>query len=274
MRPTRDAGFTLVELLVAITVGTIVIAVLGQAVAIGLKTTTSTATTLVDAVHSRALTSGLLTDVGSAQQVRTTAAPPCGANPPPVGTVLWTQDPDGDVAVYTVTDIPADPVAHTVAFSQLRRQTCTDDPVQLASWAQPDAPAMPRVVKVLCDGRPDCGGIKHLAAPDDLSASATQVKLDDVAGFPDPDNGTDPVAPYTITVGTEAMTVVDADLATHTLKVSRPSGETHAVGDAVTYTPANVAITVPRADSAACDAPTACGPDDDPYTLTVSPSSS
>lgn len=278
MRPAPDAGFTLVELLVALTIGSIIVFVLGQAVAIGLKTTTATATTLVDAVHSRALTSDLLTDVGGAQRVGTTAAP-CGASPAPAGTVLWTQAPDGGVEVYTVTDVAADPVQHTAAFGQLLRQTCTGQPTQLASWAQPAAPAPPRVVKVLCDERRNCGGVAHLAAG--LDAATTHVALDDVAAFADPRGGSDPLRPYEIAVGTETMTVTKVDPATGTLAgtltVSRPSGEPHAggpSGDVVTYLPANVSIAVPRADSAACDAPSPCGPDDDPYTLTVSPSAS
>jgi prepilin-type N-terminal cleavage/methylation domain-containing protein len=274
MRPASDAGFTLVELLVALTIGTIVVGVLGQAVAIGLKTTTSTATTLVDAVHSRALTSDLLTDIGSAKLVGTsTTAPPCGANPAPAGTVLWTQDPDDNVEYYAVTDIPADPAQNTPAFSQLKRGACTGAPVQLASWVQAVAPAPPRAVTVECEGRPECGGVKHLTEA--LTAASPEVKLDDIVGFPDPNDDVHAVQPYKIIVGDESMTVIDRTAST--LKVSRPSGEEHSSfgpnGDGVTYLPANVSITVPRADSAACDT-SPCAIDADPYTLTVSPGAS
>lgn len=275
MTPSREAGFTLVELLVAIALASIIAGVLGEAVAIGLKTTTATATTFADASNTRALTSHLLIDVQGAELIGTSAPPASICATAPADTVLWTRSPDpgGTVALYGVTRTPADAAARTAAFSQLVREPCGGQPVTLAAWpGDTDSPT------IACDGRPQCGGETPLLAS--LTAAATQFDLagDATSAFPNP-NATGSPVPYEITVGNEAMSVTKlepttppATPPTSTLTVSRPSGVSHAAGEIVAYTPASVSIRVPRAASAVC-AHTPCDASDD-FNLTIATGSS
>lgn len=270
MTGAREDGFTLVELIVSISIGAIIIAGLAQALTIGLRTTAATATTLVDAGDARALAARLHADVKGADLLggEATAAPACDPPAPASTLVLWTRAA-GATAAYFVTRVAADAASGTPAHSRLSRRTCPGgSPLGFARWS--GVAAAPRV---LCDGRPQCGGERPLQEP--LTAAATQIRLPaDATELPD----VGPDAPaYEVTVGSgaaaERMTVraVARDADATTLTVTRPAGIAHpmiapgpaAEPVAVRYKPAIVDVRVPRPDSADCDDPGACDADDD-----------
>ena len=231
-RPSTEAGFTLVELLVAIVILSIVVGGLGQALVVGLKTTSATATTLVDVTDAGVLSSRLMTDVKGAQSLGATGGPACappGPAPAPAR-VLWTQA-EGETAAYVVKHIPADPGTGTRARSELRRLRCAPgastpvpaEGIVLARW-----PGVSEEPLIGCDGRQRSGGQTTLAAP--LTATDKSVALLDSTGFPASDQ------PYDIVVDGETMSVTGGfGTSTLTLTARGPAAAAHAAGAVVTW---------------------------------------
>lgn len=80
MRARRDDGFTLVELMVAVTILTVVIGVIGAAVVVTFRTTDEANGRLARAHDVQISTSAFASDVQSADTVLAgSGAPPCGA---------------------------------------------------------------------------------------------------------------------------------------------------------------------------------------------------
>src|SRR3954468_24647715 len=81
----REAGFTLVELLIGIAIAGFLIAVIGSAMVVGLKTTDATTQRLSESHDAQVTSAYLANDVQSAASV---SMSPSNANCPSVGSKL------------------------------------------------------------------------------------------------------------------------------------------------------------------------------------------
>ncbi|MDP2709782.1 MAG: prepilin-type N-terminal cleavage/methylation domain-containing protein [Solirubrobacteraceae bacterium] len=275
MSRTREAGFTLPELLIAVTLLAIVIGVLSQAVIVGLKTTAATATTLIGVADSRVLSSHLQTDVKQADTLGTTGGPPCSSTAPELASatrVLWTlgdvsQDGTRVVAAYFVVRVPADPGEGTSARSELRRLACsldgdgaatpTESPgIVVASW-----PGLADDPVIACDDRPRPPGGRTVLA-EAIAADATIVEV--AGSIRLPESG-----PYTLFVGDEPMEVT-AGFGTDELTVTRTTPEVgHAGGTPVTWGPLLAAASDESETTLTIANPGGLPAADEPYTIFV-----
>jgi prepilin-type N-terminal cleavage/methylation domain-containing protein len=87
-----DRGFTLVELLIGMAIGTILIGAVGAALVIGLRITEEAGQQVSEAAWAQIVGSWFLTDVHSAEQVG--VEPTCDFPGSLVESFAWTADPD------------------------------------------------------------------------------------------------------------------------------------------------------------------------------------
>jgi prepilin-type N-terminal cleavage/methylation domain-containing protein len=125
-----DEGFTLIEMLVALTIIGIVGVVFGLAAVDGFRTTSQSTAALADSANRETLTSRLIDDVESATTLtKLPATTPCTLSVP--DPLLLAQLPDESVVYYQATSADG-------TSGQLWRVTCaggtTATPNEMASW--------------------------------------------------------------------------------------------------------------------------------------------
>ena len=209
-RPARrdaDAGFTLAELIIVISILGVLGAVLGAVATQGIKLTTSTGRSLNNSVARTLVAAKLLDDIRGAATMGTSAtgAPRCGD--PSAGTtrVLWTASPDADglpvIAAYDVVAGTAD------GTDSLVRVTCAPAPGTALAMATP-----------------------LLADPAD-----TQIDLAPGSTLPPP--------PFNLIVGDEVVRVTLVTAAVK-LTVARTLPAAHAAGDPVRLQTSNQGLPI------------------------------
>lgn len=117
---TRDEGFTLIELLITITMLGIVIVALGQSIVLGLKTTDTTNSRLVETHDAQIAAVYFPPDAASASSVRrdvVTCAEATAAGETPVAYLKWTESGVAKVASYFVKTVGSE--------KQLIRRKCS-----------------------------------------------------------------------------------------------------------------------------------------------------
>jgi prepilin-type N-terminal cleavage/methylation domain-containing protein len=222
----REAGFTLIEMLIVLTLIGIVGVVFANAAGQSIAVTTSTAKSLTDSAARFILSTRLSDDIRSAAAVGTTGGPGCAA---PTGStlVLWTDRADHTGAAYFVrTGTPA-------VANELLRESCTagvpGPAATLAQWTGAST------VTVTCEGQPVCGAVTTLAAA--ITPADTTVALTAAAGFPAAGPS------YELTIDGEPMTIT-AGFGSTTLTAARSAPVTHAAGASVDYGPRTVAVNI------------------------------
>jgi prepilin-type N-terminal cleavage/methylation domain-containing protein len=128
----RDDGFTLIEMLVALTIIGIVGVVFGMAAVDGFRTTAQSSASLADSANRETLTSRLIDDVESATTLTSRpATTPCTLPVPDADALFLAQLPDESVVYFQATSADA-------TSGQLWRVTCaggtTAAPSEMASW--------------------------------------------------------------------------------------------------------------------------------------------
>ena len=160
-----DRGFTLIEVLMAITILGLITGALGTALIVALRNLDATQTRMAESHDAQMASAYVVTDVQSATAI-TTTQPKCGATTSPVAVLAWSDQGIANVATYVLETAAGErrlrrtyavgTSSNDVIVAHRLQATCgdatADDPaVAVSEGCVPPATCPSRVVLTLTD---------------------------------------------------------------------------------------------------------------------------